>query len=184
MKIGFKSQVQKLVMTGVCAALLAVLSQITIPLPTGVPITLQTFAVALCGYILGPALGTLSVLVYLAIGAVGLPVFAGFSGGVAAFMSMSGGFMWGFLAMAFLCGLGTRFSSRIVSVLLGVAGLTACHICGVAQFAFLTSSTFWQSAVAVSVPFLVKDILSVALACFVAAAVITSLKRAQLVDTL
>ncbi len=184
MKIGFKSHVQKVVMTGVCAALLAVLSQISIPLPTGVPVTLQTFAVALCGYILGPALGSLAVLVYLVIGAVGLPVFAGFSGGVGAFLGMSGGFMWGFFAISLLCGWGARLNNRIVSIALGVAGLLVCHVCGVAQFAFLTSSTFWQSAVAVSVPFLLKDVISVALAYFAAVAVVASLKRAQLVDTL
>lgn len=184
MKIVFKSPVQKVVMTGVCAALLAVLSQVSIPLPTGVPVTLQTFAVALCGYILGPGLGSLSVLVYLAIGAVGLPVFAGFSGGVGAFLGMSGGFMWGFFALSALCGLGLRFPNRILSIALGAAGLLICHVCGVAQFAFLTSSAFWQSALEVSVPFLLKDLISVALAYLAAQAVVSSLRRARLVDTL
>ena len=158
MKIEFKSPIQKTVMTGVCAALLAVLSQISIPLPTGVPITLQTFAVALCGYILGPALGALSVLVYLALGAIGLPVFAGFSG------------------------LGMRLQNRILAIALGIAGLLACHVCGVVQFAFLSSTGFLPSALAVSVPYLVKDILSVALAYFASLAVLLSLKRARLVD--
>lgn len=184
MKIAFKSRSQKIVMTGMCAALLAVLSQISIPLPTGVPVTLQTFAVALCGYILGPGLGALSVLVYLAIGAVGLPVFAGFSGGFGAFMGMAGGFLWGFLAMAFLCGLGARQGSRLIAIALGVAGLAACHVCGVAQFALLTSSTPLQAAIAVSLPYLVKDVLSVVLAYLAALAVVMSLKRAQLVDSL
>ncbi len=184
MKIVFKSPLQKVVMTGVCAALLAVLSQISIPLPTGVPVTLQTFAVALCGYMLGPGLGSLAVLAYLAIGAVGLPVFAGFSGGVGAFLGMSGGFLWGFFAISALCGLGTRIHNRPLSIVLGCGGLLVCHACGAAQFAFLTSSTFWQAALAVSVPFLLKDVISVALACFAAAAVVASLRRARLVDTL
>lgn len=184
MRIGFKSRVQKTVMTGVCAALLAVLSQISIPMPTGVPVTLQTFAVALCGYILGPGLGCLAVLVYLAVGAVGLPVFAEFSGGIGPFLGMSGGFMWGFFALSALCGLGMRFRNRAASVALGVAGLLACHVCGVVQFAFLTSSSFWQSALVASVPYLLKDVVSVAAACFAAIAVLASLKRARLVDSL
>lgn len=182
MKPELKNRVQKTVMTGVCAALLAVLSQISIPLPTGVPVTLQTFAVALCGYILGPLYGLLSVLVYLALGAVGLPVFAGFSGGVGAFASMSGGFMWGFLPMAFLCGLGARMHNRILGILSGLGGLALCHVCGVVQFAILTASGFFPAALAVSVPYLIKDILSVALAYGAAAAVLISLKRANLVD--
>ncbi|MCI9115608.1 biotin transporter BioY [Neglecta sp. X4] len=184
MKIVFKSRNQKIVMTGMCAALLAVLSQISIPLPTGVPVTLQTFAVALCGYILGPGLGTLSVVVYLAMGAVGLPVFAGFSGGLGAFMGMAGGFLWGFLGMAFLCGLGARQGNRLIAIALGTAGLLICHVCGVAQFALLTGSTPLQATAAVSVPYLIKDVISVALACFAALAVLMSLKRAHLVDSL
>lgn len=58
MKLELKNSMQKSVITGVMAALLAVLSLISIPLPIGVPITLQTFGVALCGFMLGPALGT------------------------------------------------------------------------------------------------------------------------------
>ena len=69
-----KNTIRRVVMTGMMAALLAVMSQMQIPLPTGVPVTLQTFAVALCGYLLGPAMGTLAVGVYLALGAVGVPV--------------------------------------------------------------------------------------------------------------
>ena len=68
MKLQWKSKLQSTVMTGVFAALLAVLSQISIPLPTGIPITLQTFAVALCGFTLAQGMGTLSVGVYLALG--------------------------------------------------------------------------------------------------------------------
>ena len=54
MKVQYKNKLQKMVMVAVFAAVMAVLSQISIPLPTGVPVTLQTFAVALCGYVLGP----------------------------------------------------------------------------------------------------------------------------------
>ena len=85
MKIQYKNKVQKMVMVAVFAAVMAVLSQISIPLPTGVPVTLQTFAVALCGYTLGVSMGGTALAVYLAIGAVGVPVFAGFGGGVGAF---------------------------------------------------------------------------------------------------
>ncbi len=72
----------QIVLVGVFAAVLAVLSQISIPLPSGIPVTLQTFAVALCGYALGWKRGLLATAVYVALGLVGLPVFSGFSGGV------------------------------------------------------------------------------------------------------
>ena len=70
-----REKITNIVMVGVFAAVLAVLSQISFPLPSGIPVTLQTFAVALCGYALGCKRGTLAVLVYIVLGAVGLPVF-------------------------------------------------------------------------------------------------------------
>ena len=65
-----REKITNIVMVGVFAAVLAVLSQISFPLPSGIPVTLQTFAVALCGYALGCKRGTLAVLVYIVLGAV------------------------------------------------------------------------------------------------------------------
>ena len=135
MILNTKSTVQKTVMTGVMAAVLAVLSQISIPLPGGVPLTLQTFAVALCGYLLGPALGSAAAAVYLALGASGLPAFAGFSGGIGCFLGPTGGFLWGFLPFALLCGLGIKSEKKPLALALGAVGLASCHLAGVLQFA-------------------------------------------------
>ena len=66
-----------IVLTGMFAAVLAALSQIQIPMPSGVPVTLQTFAVALTGYVLGWQYGLASTAIYILLGAIGLPVFAG-----------------------------------------------------------------------------------------------------------
>ena len=87
------------------AAILAVCSQIAIPLPSGVPVTLQTFAVGLVGYALGAKQGPVAVLVWCAIGLVGAPVFSNFMGGPAVLFGKTGGFIYGFLPMALLCGL-------------------------------------------------------------------------------
>lgn len=69
------SKTQSIAMIGMFTAVLAVLSILQIPMPSGVPITLQTFAVALCGYCLGKKNGTLCVALYLILGFVGVPVF-------------------------------------------------------------------------------------------------------------
>lgn len=167
-------------MTGVFAAVLAVLSQISIPMPSGVPITLQTFAVALCGYALGPVSGVLAVTVYLALGALGVPVFAGFSGGFGIFLGMTGGFLWGFLPLAFLCGLGARSANKPLSAAFGLAGLLLCHVCGAAQYAFVASVPFPSAFVLVSVPYLVKDIVSTVLACLGSLALVAALKKSGL----
>ena len=179
MKFNGNNSVQKCVLCGVLAALLAVLSQVSVPLPIGVPVTLQTFAVALCGYVLGPAMGTAAVGVYLALGAVGLPVFAGFSGGFGAFLGMTGGFLWGFLPMALLCGLGLR-GGKAIAIALGTVGLAACHLCGCVQFTLVASMPFPQAFLTASAPFLIKDVVSVALAYFAALAVTASIKKAGL----
>lgn len=181
MKILWKNKLQKMVVTGVMAALLIVLSQISIPLPTGIPVTLQTLAVALCGYVLGPVLGTLSVGVYLALGAVGLPVFAGFSGGLGSFVGMTGGYLWAFLPMAFLCGLGARRGGKAWALLLGALGQAVCHLCGAFQFAAVMSLSPWQAFLTASAPYLIKDALSLVLAYGAAEALLYALKRARLV---
>ena len=72
------------VLTGMFAALLTAISQLSLPMPTGVPITIQAFGVALCGAVLGWKRGALATLVYILLGAVGLPVFANFQGGLRA----------------------------------------------------------------------------------------------------
>lgn len=180
-KITFTNKLQALVFTGVMSALLAVLSQISLPMPTGVPVTLQTFAVALCGYLLGRKYGTLSVVVFLALGAVGLPVFAGFSGGFGAFLGMTGGFLWGFLPFAFFCGMGNQWKTRILALLWGIGGLAVCHVFGTAQYALLTSTGALASFLLVSAPYLLKDIVSVAGAYLVAEAALYSLRKAKLV---
>lgn len=153
-----------LVMIGVFAALIAVLSQIAIPMPTGVPVTLQTFAVALCGYYLGAKKGTAAVLVYILLGAVGVPVFSGFKGGFACIGSLTGGFIYGFLAMALLCGLPVK--NKLLKIALGAAGMLVLHFFGTLQYSLLTDNGFIQSFLLVSAPYLVKDLASVVLGYF------------------
>lgn len=173
-----KNSVQKTVFTGVLAALLAVLSQISIPLPSGVPITLQTFSVALCGFVLGPVMGTAAVAVYLALGAVGLPVFAGFSGGFGVFVNLTGGFLWGFLPMAFVTGVGAKLQNKFLSISMGIAGMFICHVCGIVQFAIVMDMPLIQAFLVASAPYLIKDIISVGLAYFVALGVSMGLRKA------
>ncbi len=175
-----KEKVIQIVMVGVFAAVLAVLSQISIPLPTGIPVTMQTFAVALCGYALGWKRGTLATAVYIALGAVGLPVFAGFSGGVGSLVGLAGGYIWGFLPMAALCGVGLKMNHRVLAVVLGIAGLAACHLFGTVQFALVSSTGPLEAFLIASVPYLIKDVISVAAAYGIAEALRFGLKKSGL----
>lgn len=150
------------------AAVLSVLSILTIPMPTGVPVTLQTFAMALCGYVLGWKKGVSSTAVYILLGTVGVPVFAGMTGGPSWLTGYSGGFIWGFLFLSLLCGLGMKQKNIIVRILAGLAGLAICHLLGVIQYAIVASVPFTASFAAVSVPYILKDVISVVGAYLVA----------------
>lgn len=135
------------------AALTAVLSQISIPMPAGIPLTLQTFAIAFAGFYLGFGKGLQCVFVYVLLGVCGVPVFASFTGGAAKLVGATGGFIWGFFALAAMTG------AACVAV-----GIVALHALGTAQFAAVTGTSLSAAALAVSVPFVAKDLLSVLLA--------------------
>lgn len=166
-----KFSTQHLVLVAVFAAVLAVLSQITFPLPSGIPVTLQTFAVALCGFVLGSKMGFAATGVYLLMGTVGLPVFAGFVGGPGILMGVTGGFLWGFLAMAALCGLQKPHWAAV--------GLAVCHAAGILQYVVVTRTGIWQAFLLVSLPFLIKDGLSVGAAALAARVLRRSLAAAR-----
>lgn len=146
-------RLRKMAAAGVFCALLAVVSQLVIPLPAGIPLTFQVLAVALCGCCLGWKWGTVSVLVYLLLGGVGLPLFSGFGGGIGWLLGPTGGFLWGFLPLVLGCGF------RKYPIAFG--GLAVCHLMGVAQLSWVNGISMWQAALVGSFPYLWKDVLLV-----------------------
>lgn len=177
-----KNKTKMIVGVGVMAAIIAVLSQITIPLPTHVPVTLQTFAVALAGYFLGWQGGAAAALVYALLGAVGVPVFAGWSGGFGVITGYTGGFIYGFIVMAFLCGLGAKFcsnkiSGKVIAIALGIAGLACDHLLGAIQYAAIADISLGKSILLVSVPYLVKDVISVVAAYLISIEIVSRLAK-------
>ena len=180
-KLMKKTNISNIVLCGLSAALIILLTMVTIPMPSGVPITLQTFGVALCGYLLGAKNGTVSTGVYVALGAVGLPVFAGFGGGLGKLFGVTGGFIWGFIIMAFLCGVGSIKNRKITMTAFGLLGLAICHIIGIVQFSVISGNGFIPSALLVSVPYIIKDIISVIMALIISILLKKTLKKAKLI---
>ena len=163
-------------------AFCTVISQIAIPTPFGIPLTLQTFIFSLIGYVLGIKYGLLTVFLYVLMGAIGLPVFYGFRGGISAiFGDPTGGFIIGFLPLTMLCGLKSNIfnakNGRIFSVLFGFLGVILCHLCGITMYTILSGMPFYKSAVIVSLPFIFKDFVICALACLLSGKVIKILKK-------
>ena len=149
-------------------AVTCVLSIITIPMPTGVPVTLQTFAIALSGYALGWKKGTISTIIYILLGTIGIPVFAGMTGGPSWLVGFSGGFIWGFIFLSMFCGIGIKQTNIPLSIILGLVGLAICHLLGVIQFSIVSSNPIPAAFIAVSVPYIVKDVISVIVAYLIA----------------
>ena len=167
--------IRAMTMTAVCAAQLAVLSQISIPMPSGMPITLQTLGVAVCGCMLSWRYTLMCIGCYLMLGAVGLPVFSGFSAGLAKLTGVTGGFLWGFLVLGVMCSLGSRARRRLMGYALCGAGLLICHVMGSLQFALVNGTPFVAAALVASVPYLLKDALSIAAALVLSRKIVRTL---------
>ena len=140
-----------MVLASLFASLTALCGWLSIPIPP-VAFTLQTFAVLLTLGVLGGSWGTVSILLYLLLGFIGLPVFSGFRGGAAAFLDPTGGFLWGFLAGALVFWALER-AGKLPAL---VAAQLIFYICGCWWFARYSGSL---SAAVLScvVPYLIPD---------------------------
>jgi len=161
---------RELVFTGIFAALIAVCSWISIP--TAVPFTLQTFAVFMAVLVLGGKLGTLAVVVYIILGAVGVPVFANFTGGMGILLGSTGGYIVGFILTALIMWGMERVSrgSRLMQVVSMLLGLLACYALGTVWFIVVYGKANGAVGVMTALgwcvfPFIIPDLIKIAVAC-------------------
>lgn len=164
-----KLKTKDLALCALFAALIAVCAWISIP--ATVPFTLQTFAIFAALGLLGGKRGTVAVAVYLLLGAVGVPVFAGFQGGIGALLGTTGGYLLGFLLTALIeWGMEARFGSKTgVFLLSAVLGMLVCYAFGTAWYLVVYARTKGAISLATAlgwcvVPFLIPDAVKIALA--------------------
>ena len=143
----------------------------------GVPITLQTLTVMLAGCVLGPLRGFAAVLLYLALGAVGLPVFAGHSSGVGVFTGISGGYLLSFPLAALLGGFLVQYVARerrtraiVVFFCSLAASVLVIHTMGIAGMK-LYADVSWRQAATWDMPFWIGDLVKTSLVAMIAAEV-------------
>lgn len=158
------------------AAVTAVAAQITIPLAP-VPFTFQVLAVILTGLLLGPRYGAIAQAVYILVGAVGAPVFAGFAGGLGVIAGPTGGYLVSYPLAAAVAGLAAHATANAprrkalwIGVLWGIAGLAVIYAVGATWLAVISNL---PPAVALAqgvLPFVVFDLIKVGLAAAVAVA--------------
>lgn len=172
-----KLSVSDLCHIGIFTAIISVLAQLSIPMPTGVPMTLQTFAISLAGVVLGVKKGTLSTVAYVLLGAVGVPVFAGLSGGVNVIFGYTGGFLLSFPLLALAAGLGAA-KNKIAGTAAGiVAGVVINFLCGMLMFAALTGGNLAHAFGATVLPFLPTSTIQIILAALIGIKLKEALKK-------
>ena len=156
-------------MIAVCAAVMAVCSWISIP--AAVPFTLQTFAVFLTAGLLGGKRGTITVIVYILLGAIGVPVFSGFTGGIGHLLGPTGGYIIGFIFSALVMWFAENRFGKSLKVLAAsmVIGLIVCYAFGTAWFMAVYTKETGEIGLMTALgwcvfPYIIPDAVKIALA--------------------
>lgn len=162
---------RQLTMTALCAALISVLSPIAIPLGNLVPISLATLAIMLSAVLTGPILSAYAVMIYILLGIMGLPVFAGFSSGASIAFGMTGGFIFGYILLALCTGCGalksrhadSLFKSRAILLCSMIVGTLLLYTAGTAWFMKYAGTSLFGALAACVLPFLPGDFVKMIL---------------------
>ena len=171
-------KLRMVVLASLMAALTAVGAYIYVPIGP-VPIILSTLFVILSGLLLGSRWGLTSMALYLLVGAIGLPVFAGGKGGFAHFMGPTGGYLFGYLLASWITGfISERSRGRmILDILAVIIGSLALYALGVPWLKMVTQIS-WTKALMVGVlPFLIGDAIKASVVLILARSVRPILKR-------
>lgn len=164
-----KNKTLDMIYIAVGAVLIAICSWIAIP--AAVPFTLQTFGIFMVVGLLGGKRGTLSVFIYILLGVIGIPVFAGFSGGVGIILGNTGGYIIGFLFSAITMWggekvLGKGFVANVISM---IAGILICYTFGTVWFMTVYAHNTGVAGIATIlgwcvIPFIIPDLIKILLA--------------------
>ena len=153
--------VRSIALIGMMAALMAVISQISVPMPTGVPVTLQVFGLAFIGTMLGSKRGFCAIVIYILVGLAGAPVFANFGAGPGIVFGPAGGYLMAWPVMVLLCGLGLEAHNRWSKVLLAIVpaliGLMVVETFGGWWWSHIAQSDFRAIMIYSAAAFIPKD---------------------------
>lgn len=177
-----KTNVREMALIALMAAVTCILGPLSVPIGV-VPISLTNFAIYLAIYVLGCRRGTISYIVYLLLGLVGLPVFSGFSSGVGKLFGPTGGYLIGFIFMALICGFAIdRFEAKLIPSMIGmILGTIVCYLFGTGWLAYQAGMTFYQALAAGVLPFIVGDLVKMVICAVVGPQIRLRLEQAGLV---
>ena len=167
---------------GIFTAIIAVCAQISIPMPVGVPMTMQTFAIPLAGIVLGKKNGTLSTALYILLGLMGAPVFAGFTGGLGVIFGRTGGFILSFPLMAFTAAIGAEKDHDLWLLYWLIVGVVINFLCGLLMYSFVTSAGLMLSFSSAVAPFIPTAIVKIVMVAAIGTRVKMALIKADLIN--
>lgn len=162
------------ILTALFAALISASCFIQIPLPGGIPIVIQDMMCLLSGLLLGPIYGTISIVIFLILGSLGLPVFSG-KGGIQHLISgPTCGFLWGYIIAVFVAGLiptiflsdkkeHSKIKSLIVISIASISSTVIFFVCGIIGFMHVTQSGLGKALATVLIPFVPGNIIKIIL---------------------
>ena len=165
-----KIRTKQMVLIALMTAVTCVLGPLSIPLPfSPVPISLTNFAIFLAIFVLGMKSGTISFIIYLLLGAVGVPVFSSFRGGLQVLAGPTGGYLIGFIFLALIMGFALdHFDRKLVPTIIGmIIGMAVCDTFGTVWLAKLLSLSFKEGLMMGVIPYLPGDAAKIIIAAIV-----------------
>lgn len=165
-----KIRTKQMVLIALMTAVTCVLGPLSIPLPfSPVPISLTNFAIFLAIFVLGMKNGTISFIIYLLLGAVGVPVFSSFRGGFQVLAGPTGGYLIGFIFLALIMGFALdHFDRKLVPTIIGmIIGMAVCYAFGTVWLAKLLSLSFKEGLMMGVIPYLPGDVAKIIIAAIV-----------------
>lgn len=174
--------VKNIAVIGVITAVTCILAPLSIPIGD-VPISFTNLVIYFGLYLLGTKRGTISYLVYLLIGLVGVPVFASFTAGPGKLFGPTGGYLIGFIPMALIAGFAIeKFGRKFIPGMIGmIVGTAVCYAFGTVWFVFVMKTSVQAALTMCVYPFIVFDIIKMVLAALIGPQIYKRLVQANLV---
>ena len=174
-----RNRIHRMSLIALFAALMCILAPISIPVGS-VPITLANLVVFLSVLLLGTKDGTLSCLVYILIGVLGLPVFSNFASGLGVLLGPTGGYIFGYILTCLVSGIFVeKCKNRKIKIIGLVLGLVISYLVGTLWYSYITKMDFFVSLLVCVVPFVIIDIVKIIIALLLSDMIIKRLNKAK-----
>lgn len=164
-----KLTTKEMVLTAMFAAIFCILGPISVPIGP-IPVSLTNFVIYISVYMLTARNATISYLLYLLIGAAGLPVFSGYAGGIGKLVGVTGGYLAGFIFTTIISGIVVNkfYKNKLISILGMIAGLIVTYAFGTAWYAFLNGDkSVYEILKLCVIPFILVDLIKVIIASII-----------------